>query len=157
MRRHEVESRLDDGAATIEKMMSAFSLDAVDHAARLGVQLDYTEASLEQVEAILGKLEAELPKGLAKLYRKAPSQSDIETVAKLYGGYIGEVMRFEWRVGEWVIPDDGPFAGALVLRYGDAQTSPPGKVFKRLTEGAGDNIFYYYQVLKQDRLKGDAS
>jgi hypothetical protein len=130
-------------------MMSAFSLDAVDHAARQGVELDYSESSLTLVEEILGTLDAERPKGLFKLFRKGPSHSDFETVAKLYGGYIGEVMRFEWGMGEWIIPDEGPFAGALVLQYGEAMTSPPAKVFKRIVDGSGDNVWYYYQVLKQ--------
>jgi hypothetical protein len=148
-RREQVESRLDDGPATVEKMMGAFSLDAVDHAAQQGIELDYSESSLTQVEVILGKLEADRPKGLVKLFRKGPSQSDVETIAKLYGGYIGEVMRFEWGLGEWIIPEDGPFAGALVLEYGEAMTSPPAKVFKRIVDGPGDDVWYYYQVLKQ--------
>ena len=154
----EVESRLGDGTdeATVEKMMGAFSIDAVNHAASMGVVLDYTEDSLQAVEDILARLEADRPKGLSKFYRKGPSEADIQTVAKLYGAYIGETIRFEWGVGEWVIPEEGPFQGALTLKYDEAMISPPAKVYKRITEGNVDNIVYYYQVFKQRFLEDRA-
>jgi hypothetical protein len=150
-RRDEVELRAANGEPTVASMMAAFSQDAVSHAATLGKDLDYTEASLAEVEEILGVLERDSPKGMRRLFKKAPSQEEIETVCKMYGGYIGEVMRFEWGDGDWLIPEDGPFAGALVLNYGGSMTSPPAKVFTRLADGPGDDVYYYYQVLKQGR------
>jgi hypothetical protein len=147
-RYQQVESRLD-GEPTVEKMMGAFSLDAVNHAATIGVVLDYTEESVDDVEAILARLEQSRPKGLARFFGKGPKESDLETMAKLYGGYIGEVMRFEWGGGDWIIPDEGPFKSSLVLKYDETLMSPPAKVYKRLTDGAEDNVAYYYQVFKE--------
>lgn len=150
-RRDDVEARAASGEPTVDTMMAAFSQDAVSHASTMGKELDYSEASLADVEGILGVFETERPKGIRKLFSKGPSQEDIETVCKMYGGYVGEVMRFEWGEGDWMIPEDGPFAGALVLKYGEAMTSPPAKIYKRIVDGPGDDVHYYYQVLKQGR------
>ena len=60
-RREEVEARLESDIDPVGKMMAAYSLDAVDHAARQGITLDYSEASIDDVEAILARLEATWP------------------------------------------------------------------------------------------------
>jgi hypothetical protein len=136
-RQQQVQAR-SEGEATIEKMMGAFSLDAVTHATKMGVSLDYTEASLNDVELILSKLE-----------NSRPSEPDLQAASKCYGGYIGEVMRFEWGGGEWLVPSDGPFQGALTFQYRQFLMSPPDKVYKRLTNGSEDNILFYFEVFKE--------
>lgn len=153
-RRIEVDAiAADDGSkATVGKMMAAFSLDAVDHAARNGRTLDFSEGSLHDVEALLAGLHNSIPGGFTRLLKRGPSPADIETVAKMYGGYIGYVMKFEWGEGDWILVEEGPFAGAICLAYGKgALTSPPSKAYKRIVDGPADDIWFYYQVLSQGR------
>jgi hypothetical protein len=156
-RGEEVQAAFEAGTASVGGTMAGYALDAVDHAAAQGVTLDFSEDSLRGVEAMLDRLAKKQPRGLAKLFKRAPSPDDIEIACKMYGGYIGEVMRFEWSGGDWLIPESGVFEGALVLRYGEGKmTSPPAKVYKRLVDGPSDDIWLYYGVLKAGLEGGSA-
>lgn len=93
---------MTDTLPTVADMMAAYAEDAVDHAKSAGgVTLDYSPASVEAVEAVLTKLHEALPKGfLARLFGRGPSPAEVATVSKMYGGYVGEVLR-RARGGEW--------------------------------------------------------
>ncbi|PTS88590.1 hypothetical protein DBR17_04365 [Sphingomonas sp. HMWF008] len=150
-RREQIDALLATGEKTVATIMAAYSLDAVDHAAQLKRTLDYSEGSLHDVEAILGTLHRDLPAPQTRS-KSGPSDQQIETIAKMYGGYVGEVMRFEWGEGVWVVPESGPFAHALCLGYAkDALTSPPAKAYKRIVDGPADDIWFYYSVLADGR------
>lgn len=78
----------------VAKVAEAYALDAVDIAARnFGVTLDWTEDSIESVEAMLGQLHAQM--GKAK-----PPEKTVCTFAKAFGSYTGEVYR-RHRGGTW--------------------------------------------------------
>jgi len=89
---------------TVTDMMVAYAQDAVDHAkSSSSINLDYSPESIRQVEAVLDSLYAAIPRGLSRLFRHGPSQEDMFTMAKMSGGYIGEVVRrvrvpYEYRV-----------------------------------------------------------
>ena len=85
-------------------MMSAYSEDAVDFARQnFGVALDFSYASIEQVEAIADRLYRTIPHSfMAKLFRKVPSEADLDQICKMLGGYIGEVFR-RAKGGDWAI------------------------------------------------------
>lgn len=71
---------------TLTDVMEAYAADAVDHArSAFGVKLDYSVESIREVEAVLAKLHASVPRGLMRLFRRAPSTETIETVCKMYG------------------------------------------------------------------------
>lgn len=133
---------------TVADMMTAYAQDAVDHAKAQGVALDYSVDSLREVEAILAQLEAAMPKGfVARVLRRGPSREDIWTMAKMYGGYVGEVLRRAGG-GEWVM--DATFSPPVpvpCLRRGEQVISPPAKVHKRITNGAEENVSHYAKVL----------
>jgi hypothetical protein len=137
--------------ATIADVMQAYAQDAVDFAKeQFQVNLDFSENSLEQVEKILGTLHDTLPKGvLGKLFRRGPSHEQIWEMAKGWGGYIGEVIRQRWG-GEWMTETAVHPGTVITLRVSGSDIFPPAKVYKRLTNGAEDNIWHYYQVLKQE-------
>jgi hypothetical protein len=120
-------------------MMVAYAQDAVEHArASSGVALDYSFGSLEDVENILEKLHRSLP---PEPSGERPTQKDIDTVSKMYGGYIGEVFR-KVGGGEW--QDDAS------LRKGDLRIWPASKAYKRITNGSEDNVWVYSQVVMKD-------
>ena len=139
---------------TLADMMEAYARDAVDHAkASAGVTLDFSPESVQKVEQVLEKAYTEMPRGLGRLFRKGPSPEVMDSMCKMYGGYIGEVVR-RTGGGEWVIDREvAPGHEVLSLRKGDAVVFPPAKVHKRLTNGAEDNVWFYFQVLMQQHWK----
>lgn len=136
---------------TIAVMMQAYAQDAVDFARnQFQIDLDFSENSLEQVDQILAALHNTLPKGrLGKLFKSGPSQEQIGDMAKGWGGYIGEVIRRRWG-GEWTTETAAHPGTVITLRVLGYDIFPPAKVYKRLTNGSEDNIWHYYQVIKQD-------
>lgn len=121
-------------------MCKAFAEDARQKAQRdFGVTLDFSPASVERLEGILARQVEEM-----KDSPLLPIQ--IEAIAKVWGAYLGEVIRRQ-RGGDWISPKTGPFAGLCVLRMGTEEICPLAKVYKRLSDGAEDNLFAYSQVL----------
>lgn len=129
------------GPYRLTKMTQSAAAEAVARAgSEFKVDLDFTEASIAKVESIA-----------ARLYQgNALSEPQREEWSKLLGVYVGEVARRN-HGGEWLIPKDGPFAGALVLQTKQGQSSPPSKVYKRLTNGEEDNLEFYYKVMMRPR------
>ena len=74
--------------------------------------LDFTPDSLEAIERMLGKMH-----NLAKFAApgQGPSEEQLATAAKIWGIYIGEVIRRHYG-GQWSLGDDG----ALALSIGEA-------------------------------------
>ncbi len=136
---------------TVNDMMEAYALDAVDHAKQaMGVTLDFSVESVRHVESILSTMYEARPKGLvAKLLRRSPSQQAVETFVKMYGGYVGEVLR-RTAGGEWFFDTEiMPGSRVIGLRHGESKVWPPAKVFKRLTNGPEDNVWHYFQVITE--------
>ena len=125
---------------------------AVSHARqKFAVTLDYSEASIEEVEKILETVHAQRPKGFfAKLLRRGPTASEMERIAMAYGCYIGEVMRRSFG-GHWVLESAlAPGSRVLTLLLSDkCEVWPHFKVGKRLSNGSEDNVWHYYQVARR--------
>src|SRR5215467_2076495 len=112
---------------TVADMMEAYALDAVDHArSAKGVELDFSIESVRHVESILEMMYDSKPKGfLSKLFSQGPSQQKIDTFSKMYGAYIGEVLR-RCSGGEWTL--DYEFAApatTVCLKKGESRLWPP--------------------------------
>jgi len=134
---------------TVPDMMNAYALDAVDHAKSQGVVLDFSPESVRAVEALLGTMYEARPRGvLSRLFSRGPSQEVLHTFSKMYGGYVGEVLRRS-SGGEWYI-DQSLVPGTVGLRNGDRSIWPPSKVAKRLLNGPEDNIWHYFQIVSKD-------
>ncbi|HWI60763.1 MAG TPA: hypothetical protein VNT75_02865 [Symbiobacteriaceae bacterium] len=137
----------------MEDMMKAYAMDAIEAAqADFGVRLDLSIASLQEVERILGTLYDSKPRGLRKLFQRNSVELDLDLLPKVWGGYVGEVIRRhhggEWRIARDLYPDDVVYA----LRVETTDIFPPAKVHKRLTNGPGDSVWFYYCVLKERLL-----
>lgn len=144
------ESDWQEASVTVEDMMKAYAKDAIDSAHRdFGVHLDLSIGSLQEVEKILGRLYDSKPRGLKKLFQRKTVELDLETLSKVWGGYIGEVIRRnhggQWRIAEDLYPDTVVYA----LRVETTDIFPPAKVYKRLTNGPEDDVWFYYCVLKE--------
>jgi hypothetical protein len=141
---------------TVTDMMVAYAQDAVDMAkANFGVELDYSEASVQKVEECLTKLHDTIPKGfLGKLLGRGPSADDILQVSKMFGGYVGEVFR-KYHGGAWLVePAPGSDGPVVTLQHSNGgKFWPSAKVHKRLVNGPEDNVWVYYRVLTREYIK----
>ncbi len=133
---------------TIEDMVRDFAQGAVDIARQFDITLDYSEDSLQQVESILGQLHNDLHHRPAAGRPAPPPTNQMEMMCKLWGGYFGEVVRRRWG-GEWTIETypGGNFA-TLTLTLPAGKIFPSIKVYRRLTEGEGDNLWKFYQGMR---------
>ena len=121
-------------------MMQAFAEQAVRLGREFKINLDYSEGSLEQVERLLARFHDELT--------SANPGSKLEEMAKIWGGYLGEVVRRRFG-GEWSI-EKYPAGDFLIvtLNVNGARLFPSMKVHKRLTEGSSENIWSFYQAVR---------
>jgi hypothetical protein len=132
---------------TIADMMRAYSEDALDLANQLNFELDYSEESLVKLDQILESYHQGIPKGIKKLFSKGPSEEQINQMAKIWGGYLGETI-IRQLGGEWSMST--AFENALAIKIGETEIYPPAKVYKRIINGSEDNVNIYFKVLKQD-------
>jgi hypothetical protein len=97
------------------------------------VQLDFSEASVEQLEQLVG----------------AASPQNLDEASKIWGAYFGEVVRRRWG-GEWSIESypGGQFA-TLTLTVQGSKLFPSLKIYRRLTSGASENLATFYQAVKE--------
>jgi hypothetical protein len=126
--------------AKLAGVLVAQSQSAV-HAARLkwNETLDFTQDSLEAVERILGKIHNAGRYGSGSA---APSEEELDASSKMWGIYIGEVIRRHYG-GQWSQGEDG----TLSLLIGEAKAYPIAKARKRIVDGASDNIRYYFSSM----------
>ena len=133
---------------TLNDVMVAYAEDAVDFARRnFEVSLGYSNESIERVEGIAARLyDAKLKGLLGKIFRKGPSDDQAQGICKALGGYIGEVYRRS-KGGDWAINQEFQAIGILA---GETWIFPPAKVFKRLTNGAEDDLWFYFRVMLKE-------
>ncbi|GLX70262.1 hypothetical protein [Paenibacillus glycanilyticus] len=134
----------------ITGIMLAYAEDAVEVASGLGVELDYSEASLTELDAILERYHLSIPRGWKKIFRRGPSEEQITQISKMWGGYLGEIIRANLG-GNWGLSDQ--FEDAIALKFDgeDTEIYPPAKVYKRIMNGSEDHVAGYYQMIKVTR------
>ena len=127
-------------AQEIAPMMRDFAEQAVRLGREFKINLDYSERSLQEVERLLARFHDELT--------SANAGSKLEEMAKIWGGYLGEVVRRRFG-GEWSI-EKYPAGDFLIvtLNVNGARLFPSMKVHKRLTEGSSENIWSFYQSVR---------
>jgi hypothetical protein len=101
--------------------------------------LDFTQDSLEAIERILGKMHNAGRYGTGSA---GPNEEELAASSKLWGIYIGEVIRRHYG-GQWSQGEDG----TLALLIGETKAYPIAKARKRIVDGATDNIRYYFSSM----------
>lgn len=135
-------------------MMQNYAEQAVLLAREFKIELDYSEASVEQVELLLGQLESELAEGRRGKSSPKPHAAGppIDEMARIWGGYLGEVVRRRFG-GEWGIESyPGEDFLIIALNVQGSRLFPAMKVHKRLTDGAADNLWIFYQMMREKLL-----
>ena len=126
---------------SVESMVRAYSQAAVELAREFKATLDYTENSVMEVEAILAQFTQELASG-------QPPADEMDEMCKLWGCYLGEVVRRRFG-GEWGIETyPGKQFATLTLNVGGNKLFPSMKIHRRLTEGDNDNVWTFYKMVK---------
>jgi len=126
---------------SVEAMVTAYAQQAVSLASEFNAQLDYSENSLMEVETILARLSREMP-------ASKPSDNDVSEICKIWGSYLGEVVRRRFG-GEWSIETyPGKQFATLTLSVNGNKLFPSMKIHRRLTEGEGENVWRFYRMVK---------
>jgi hypothetical protein len=122
----------------VARIAEAYALDAVDFAANtFNIKLDWSDASIERVEAILTKLSESLP--TAK-----PPEDAVWNFAKAFGSYMGEVFRKN-HGGEWgMVTLEGKTFPGMRMRT-DSFFWPWSRAHRRIVEGSENNVLTYYR------------
>ena len=129
--------------ADIQLIAEAYNLDAIDFARdNFSITLDGSDASVAQVEQMLDVLHQ------ARASDR-PSDEIVTTVSRMFGSYVGETYRRN-HGGTWgmVTLQGQTFPGFEASDCG--LFWPWGKVENRLTNGAEDNVWHYYNALLRD-------
>src|SRR5262245_36730221 len=126
---------------SVGAMAGAYADQAVAIAREFNARLDYSENSLMELENIVGRLALDLPAG------GAPAE-ELTEMCKLWGSYLGEVVRRRFG-GDWSIETyPGKQFATLTLNVAGTQLFPSMKVHRRLTAGADDNLWSFYKMVK---------
>lgn len=128
---------------SIDHMMQSYADDAVQAAQdRFGFQLDYSPESIRSLETILAGVGA------------SPDLSEkdkVEEQVRVWGGYLGEVVRRQWN-GAWdLIQYPGRAEAMPALTISGSQIYPLMKIYRRLTVGESENVWKFYEQVR-DRL-----
>lgn len=127
--------------ASLDSMVKSYAEQAVALAHEFHAQLDFSENSLMEVETILARLSREMP-------QSKPSSDDVSEICKVWGSYLGEVVRRRFG-GDWSIETyPGKQFATLTLTVNGNKLFPSMKVHRRLTEGGADNVWVFYKMVK---------
>jgi hypothetical protein len=122
--------------------MGMLAGEFVKHAAEFGYQLDYSQASIAEVERMIDELYTDW-----RPWRRGKIAKKNLPIASLVGAYVGEVMVRELGARWGWMPD---FDVAAVQGASGVWTSPPAKAGKRFTNGREDDLVAYYSVLAKE-------
>jgi hypothetical protein len=143
---------MSETSETLNEMMRDYAEAAVEIAGDYKIVLDYSEQSLQSVEKILDKLSAELHNIGGKAGPEGGVDEQTVMMCKLWGGYVGEVVRRKWG-GEWAMETyPGSQFATLTLNVRGGKMFPSIKVYHRLVKGPDENIWTFYQTVKEKLL-----
>lgn len=126
---------------SVDNMVTSYAEQAVAAARERKAQLDFSENSVMEVETILAEISREMQ-------AKPSSGDDLSEVCKMWGSYLGEVVRRRFG-GDWTIETyPGKQFATLTLTVGGSKLFPSIKVHRRLTQGDADNLWAFYKMVK---------
>ena len=127
---------------SVTAMAGAYAAQAVEKAREFNTQLDYSEDSLMEVEMILAQLARQAAPS------EAASDDTVGETCKMWGSYLGEVVRRRFG-GEWSVETyPGKQFATLTLSIAGNKLFPTMKVHRRLTQGEDDNVWSFYKMIK---------
>ena len=104
------------------------------------VHLDYSIASIKDVESILSQLHDQ--------YSKDPKSISAAGLANAYGAYIGEAIRRNEPNVSWLSGDEVAGDKSYPLIWSAGHSYPMAWCYHRIVNGGEDNVWVKYSVLK---------
>ena len=130
-------------------MMEKYATEAVRLAPTFGCALDYSEDSLRQLENILAQLSAEVQRSAIDSGANDSVQKRVDADSRIWGGYFGETILRLWG-GEWGVETyPGTVSPVVSVDIGGAKLFPVMKVYRRLTQGEGESVWSFYQMVRE--------
>lgn len=121
---------------SVAEMVEAYAEQAVRTAAGLNCLLDYSEESVMRMETILDQASI------------GHAQPDVSESCKIWGSYLGEVVRRRFG-GDWSIDTyPGKQFATLTLTVNGSRLFPSMKVHRRLTQGTDESLWSFYQMVR---------
>jgi hypothetical protein len=127
-----------------EELLGYCEMALLTAEAKWDVRLDFSEESIEGVENLLAELHNVL-KAPSTPSDPKPTDQQVRNMVLLWGTYLGEVFR-RHHGGKWLntpIGDQGP---VLRVELGSHQVFPLSKVNKRILNGPGDSVAFFYRA-----------
>ncbi|HWA96261.1 MAG TPA: hypothetical protein VG844_16805 [Terracidiphilus sp.] len=135
---NELRSKLENRAfADLGTMMEGYARAAADCARNEFKQpLDFTSDSLEALDDVLVRV------------GNSP-ELDLEFEVKLWGSYLGEVLRRRY-AGSWeMTPYPGGIAAVPAVEVKGSRLFPLVKVYRRLTMGEEEDLQSFYAMVTE--------
>jgi hypothetical protein len=104
------------------------------------IRLDYSVASLKQVDQILGRVH--------EAYARNSSSVSISGLSAEYGAYVGEVIRRNEPNAYWTRDSKIMGEKSYPLHWNGGESYPFAWCSKRITSGDEDSIWIKYSALK---------
>jgi hypothetical protein len=126
---------------SVGAMVNSYAEQAVKEGRNSNALLDYSENSVMELETILTQLARRMASGES-------SPEDVGETCKMWGSYLGEVVRRRFG-GEWSIETyPGKQFATLTLSVGATKLFPTMKIHRRLTQGEDDSVWAFYRMVK---------
>lgn len=129
----------------VDALMLEGAKEAVALAKENGITLDYSDASIKDVE--------KLPAECRREYKKAKSEEGYVGLALMFGGYIGEVIKKKGLGGRWERNHADWGEDSFPFYWQEHTLFLYGWCVKRIFDGSGDNVELKYKALVLDKLK----
>ena len=126
--------------------MATLATEAVEQARAYGVELDFSENSLADLEDILDGVFQKIPPGVREALGKGESDPTLLEHVMLWGSYFGEVARRAFE-GKWR-PNPEP-GGMPALLIGNESLEPHARVFDHLIHGHLKRLTEYYLQVRE--------
>lgn len=118
---------------TLTDQMNADALEAMKLTRKyFVVELDFSADSIQHLDSLCDDVDFTL--------RGGRSDENVELLTRVWGSYLGEVIRRHGS-GQWIANEQG----APLLRAGDTLLNPHGRVHDRLLNGPDFNLWDFYQ------------
>lgn len=128
--------------AAVQRAATAYAAQAVATARdQFGIKLDGTDASMAQLDAVLARVHIAYASKSPR-----PSDEQLMAVARMYGSYLGEVVRLK-HGGAWgMATREGQTLPGMRTAAG-TPFWPWTQAAQRIGKGAGYNVADYYKGL----------
>jgi hypothetical protein len=118
-------------------MMEGYARAAVDLAKRdFGHKLEYTSESIDELDEILVQV-GESP------------ELDLDFEVRLWGAYLGEVLRKRYAAGWEMTPYPGGAVAVPAVDVRGSRLFPLMKVYRRLTMGEEEDLRAFYSMVTE--------